>query len=142
MNDFNEFDMKQKLWRQVVFSGHAPAPRYFHSSVVYGDYIYIFGGYTGVERLQDLHQYSFEKRSWSCLDVEKPPSGRSSLVAQVYKNSLYIFGGYNGSLVFNDLHEFRFELISVPQSSFINDVRSIVDSPTFSDVASVIEDHN
>ena len=139
MNDFNEFDMKQKVWRQVVFSGPAPAPRYFHSSVVYGDYMYIFGGYSGVERLQDLYQYSFEKSSWSCLDVEKPPSGRSSLVAQVYKNSLYIFGGYNGSLVLNDFHEFRFELISVPQSSFINDLRSMINSPTFSDVTFVIE---
>ena len=139
MNDFFEFDLKLKVWRPVIFTGPGPAPRYFHSSVVYGDYLYLFGGYSGSERLQDLYQFSFEKNCWSCLDVEKPPSGRSSLVAQVYKNSLYIFGGYNGSLVLNDFHEFRFELISVPQSSFINDLRSMINSTIFSDVTFVVE---
>ena len=139
MNDFYEFDLKTKVWRAVIFTGPAPSPRYFHSSVVYGEYMYIFGGYSGSERLQDLYQFSFEKNCWSCLDVEKPPSGRSSLVAQVYKNSLYIFGGYNGNLVLNDFHEFRFELISVPQSSFINDLRSMINNTLLGDVVFVIE---
>lgn len=139
MNDFYEFDLKQKLWRPVTFTGPAPSTRYFHSSVVYGDYMYLFGGYSGSERLQDLYQFSFEKNCWSCLDVEKPPSGRSSLVAQVYKNSLYIFGGYNGSLVLNDFYEFRFELISVPQSSFINDLKAMINNSLLSDVVFIIE---
>ena len=139
MNDFYEFDLKQKIWKSVMFTGPAPSPRYFHSSVVYGDNMYLFGGYSGSERLQDLYQFDFEKNCWSCLDVEKPPSGRSSLVAQVYKNSLYIFGGYNGSLVLNDFHEFRFELILVPHSSLLNDLRAMINNQVLSDVCFIIE---
>lgn len=116
-----------------------PSPRYFHSSVVYGDCLYLFGGYNGTERLQDLYEFNFKKSRWEQIEALLAPSGRSSLVAQVYSNSMYIFGGYNGSVVLNDFHEFKFDLISVPQSSLISDLRRMIDDPVFTDVCFVVE---
>mmetsp|Transcript_1865 Transcript_1865/g.2990 ORF Transcript_1865/g.2990 Transcript_1865/m.2990 type:complete len:374 (+) Transcript_1865:402-1523(+) len=139
MNDFHEYNFETKTWSSVVFSGPAPSPRYFHSSVTYGDSMYLFGGYSGSERLHDLYQFSFEKKTWTRLDVDKAPSGRSSLVCQVYKNSMFIFGGYNGSCVLNDFYEFRFELIAIPQSSLISDLRKMINNPLLSDVTFVVE---
>jgi hypothetical protein len=139
MNDFYELDLEAKHWHPIAFSGPAPSPRYFHSSVVYGDHMYLFGGYSGHERLHDLYEFSFDKLSWKRLDADNAPSGRSSLVAQVYSQCLYIFGGYNGTNVLNDFYEFRFDIVSVPQSSLVQDLRSMINEPLFSDLVLVLE---
>mmetsp|Transcript_34681 Transcript_34681/g.60983 ORF Transcript_34681/g.60983 Transcript_34681/m.60983 type:complete len:290 (+) Transcript_34681:683-1552(+) len=139
MNDFYELDLDAKHWHPIIFSGPAPSPRYFHSSVVYGDRMYLFGGYSGHERLHDLYEFSFEKLCWKRIDAENAPSGRSSLVAQVYSQCLYIFGGYNGTLVLNDFYEFRFDLVCVPQSSLVQDLRSMINEPMFSDLILRVE---
>ena len=39
--------------------------RYFHASVVYADSLYLFGGYSGQDRLNDLYQFRFDIHAWS-----------------------------------------------------------------------------
>ena len=67
-----------------------------HLRVADGSKMYLYGGYSGSERLADMHAYDFETNHWSAIQSasDDAPSGRSSLVAQVYENNLYIFGGY------------------------------------------------
>lgn len=139
MNDFYEFNFQSKRWSPVIYAGPGPSSRYFHSSVVYGDNLYLFGGFNGTERLKDLYQFSFDKKTWTLLDSENSPPGRSSLVAQVYNHSLYIFGGYNGSQVLNDFYEFKLELIAIPPSSLLRDLRGMINNPLLSDVTLVVD---
>lgn len=139
MNDFHELDLESYQWKLVTFTGPAPSPRYFHSSVVYRDSLYLFGGFSGNDRLQDLHQFSFDTGMWTKLEVESPPSGRSSLVAQVYKSSIFVFGGYNGSNVLNDFYEYQVELVSIPKPTLTADLLSLIDNPLLSDVTFVVE---
>lgn len=139
MNDFHQFRMGSRTWSSVRSAGQVPSPRYFHAAVVYGDSLYLFGGYSGQERLNDLYEFRFDCNTWFGMSTEDPPSGRSSLVAQVFGNSLYVFGGYNGSIVLNDFYEFRFEPVSIPPSNLVNDLRKLINNPTFADVTFLVE---
>lgn len=139
MNDFYQFRMAARTWSSVRSSGQVPSPRYFHASVVYGNSLFLFGGYSGQERLNDLYEFRLDCHAWFVMHTEDPPSGRSSLVAEVYNNSLYVFGGYNGSTVLNDFYEFRFEPVSIPPSSLVDDLRKLVNNPTFADVTFLVE---
>lgn len=139
MNDFHQFRMPTRTWSSLRSSGQSPSPRYFHASVVYGDSLYLFGGYSGQDRLNDLYEYRFDIHAWFLIATESPPSGRSSLVAQVYGNSLYVFGGYNGSIVLNDFYEFRFEPVAIPPSTITDDLMKLVNNPVMSDVEFIVE---
>jgi len=102
----------------------------------------MFGGYSGSQRLSDMHTYDFQSNYWSKIDLSNSnaPSGRSSLVAQVYKNYLYIFAGYNGTSVMNDMYKCRLQPICVPPSSLVNDFRRLMNDSNTSDVCFLIED--
>ncbi len=56
------------------------------------------------------------------------PAGRSSLAAITAGCSLFVFGGYNGQEVLNDFFEFKFEPVSIPPSSFLLDMRGLVNN--------------
>ena len=43
------------FWEPVETAGHQPPPRANHSSAVLGNKIFIFGGWDGCKRLNDLH---------------------------------------------------------------------------------------
>lgn len=116
-------------------TGSRPSSRYFHSSVLYGNKLFIYGGYSGQSRLSDLCAYDFDTNRWSEVDSRGHiPSGRSSLVAQVYENYLYIFGGYDGERVMNDMHRCRLASIDVPPSSLVDDFQRLINSDEMSDV--------
>merc|ERR1719316_734485 len=131
--------MTSRQWSSMRSAGQVPSPRYFHASVTYGNGLFLFGGYSGQERLNDLYEFRFNCNTWFVLSTEDPPSGRSSLVAEVYNNSLYVFGGYNGSIVLNDFYEFRFEPVSIPPSNLVSDLRKLINNPTFADVTLLVE---
>mmetsp|Transcript_86146 Transcript_86146/g.241096 ORF Transcript_86146/g.241096 Transcript_86146/m.241096 type:complete len:295 (+) Transcript_86146:2-886(+) len=139
MNDFHQFRMASRTWSSVRSAGQVPSPRYFHASVVYGNSLFLFGGYSGQERLNDLYEFRFDCNTWFAMSTEDPPSGRSSLVAEVFNNSLFVFGGYNGSIVLNDFYEFRFELVSIPPSCLVDDLRKLINNPSFSDVTFLVD---
>ena len=103
--------------------------------------MFLYGGYSGNERLADMYAYDFETNHWSEVDCTHgdAPSGRSSLVAQVYENGLYIFGGYNGVTVLNDFYKFRLKPVSVPPPALINDLTRLINYPEFSDVTFLVE---
>jgi len=101
----------------------------------------MFGGYSGSQRLSDMHTYDFQSNYWRKVDLSNSdaPSGRSSLVAQVYKNNLYIFGGYNGTSVMNDMYKCRLEPIHIPRSSLVDDFRRLLNDSDSSDVCFLVE---
>ena len=50
-----------------------------------------------------------------------------------------MFGGYNGQEVLNDFFEFKFEPVSIPPSSFLLDMRGLVNNAKFADVTFEID---
>lgn len=128
-------------WAQMPNLGRKPSPRYFHSCVMHVNKLFLYGGYSGSQRLSDMYAYDFETNHWSEVDCTNgdAPSGRSSLVAQVHENNLYIFGGYNGTSVLNDMYKCRLRPIGVPSPSLLNDFRRLIDDVETSDVCFLVE---
>jgi N-acetylneuraminic acid mutarotase len=65
LNDLWCFDMQTNQWGQVDQSGNSykPTPRSGHSTVVYGDKMYIFGGILELTKeLNDLVVFDFETK--------------------------------------------------------------------------------
>ena len=89
--------------------GNRPSPRDRHISCVWGSGLYVFGGFDGLTRVNDLYRYDLELRRWTCIPAagSHVPSPRHSHAAVVYGDSMYVFGGYDGSYRC-DFHQFDF----------------------------------
>ena len=102
---------------------------------------YLFGGYSGSERLADLYVYDLETQHWSRIDARGGdiPSGRSSLVLQVHEAHLWVFAGYDGSRVMNDFYKFRLKPINLPSTSLVQDLAKLIHNPDLADVKFLVE---
>lgn len=100
-----------RRWREVELSSSIkPGERSGASSVIYQDALYVFGGYGGSGRLDDIYRFDFPDRCWSRLDVQGTvPAGRENNGAVVHGSKMYLFGGYSGFTWLNDFHSFNFE---------------------------------
>ena len=86
--------------------------RYYHDMISIDSNIYIYGGYNGVIRLNDLYKINTDLYP-DHPDYSKPITlngvnkilPRSSHTMTSIDNDIYIFGGYNGSSKFNDLYK-------------------------------------
>mmetsp|Transcript_18781 Transcript_18781/g.71073 ORF Transcript_18781/g.71073 Transcript_18781/m.71073 type:complete len:526 (-) Transcript_18781:353-1930(-) len=88
----------------------APRQRSLHVTVVYGDKLYVFGGYDGYGRVNGLYEYHLQEHVWRKTPSHGiAPSPRDRHVGVVYNGSMYIFGGYDGTNRINDFHQFHFE---------------------------------
>ncbi|XP_054153546.1 kelch domain-containing protein 3-like [Oppia nitens] len=74
-----------------------PCGRRSHSSFVYQNMIYIFGGYNGLDRqhFNDLYQFDPRRQVWSLVDVRgrHRPCARRRQCCCVVGDRLYLFGG-------------------------------------------------
>lgn len=102
----------QGYWSRIIpRSGSTiPCPRSLHAGAVWGDSLYIFGGYDGQQRCNDLHRYNFQTNCWTLIDVSViTPSRRDRHSAVVFENFFYVFGGFDGRSRVNDIHAFDLE---------------------------------
>jgi N-acetylneuraminic acid mutarotase len=93
-------------WRQIGGEPDTkPGQRSGAASVVFEDSLFIFGGYGGNGRLDDLWEFRFVDRCWRQLTTRgSAPAGRENNGAVVYNGFMYIFGGYSGFFWLNDFH--------------------------------------
>jgi len=100
-----------RRWREVELnSAVKPGERSGASSVIYQDALYVFGGYGGSGRLDDIFRFDFPSRCWTRLEVQGTvPAGRENNGAVVHGNKMYLFGGYSGFTWLNDFHSFNFD---------------------------------
>ena len=68
-------------------------PRYGHSSVVYGDSMYVFGGRRKKICFNDLWRYSFLTGMWESITIRGAPSPRYRHSACVRGCQMYVYGG-------------------------------------------------
>jgi len=100
-----------RRWREVDLTTDVkPGERSGASSVIYRDALYVFGGYGGSGRLDDIYRFDFPARCWQRLDCQGAiPAGRENNGAVVHGDKMYLFGGYSGFTWLNDFHAFNFE---------------------------------
>ena len=116
VNDLHVFNFSEKTWRCIhpnISDTHAPSPRDRHIAVVWNKELYVFGGFDGQNRVNDMYACDlsdFPSLQWRAVPAVSgdPPSPRHSHSAVVYQNNMYIFGGYDGTYK-RDLHRYDFQ---------------------------------
>lgn len=98
-------------WRSVKVKSvpdSMPRQRSLHAGAVVGDSFYVFGGYDGSVRLNDLHRFDFPSGIWTHVVSANgtAPSPRDRLSIASHGSTFYIFGGYDGTNRVNDLWKF------------------------------------
>ncbi|KAI5636144.1 kelch motif domain-containing protein [Phthorimaea operculella] len=89
-------DTVQEKWVCVKPSGPWPEGRRSQSAWLYGDYMYIFGGYNGNSKthFNDLYRYSIKENCWEFVHASgKQPWKRRRQACINYKDKVYLFGG-------------------------------------------------
>eukprot|EP00939_MAST-03C_sp_MAST-3C-sp1_P004185 g4185.t1 len=75
-----------------------------------GKNVYIFGGYDGVQRMNDFYVLHMDSFTWSKIECRGVvPSPRYFHASVIHDNVLYVFGGYDGVQRMNDMHQFDFD---------------------------------
>ena len=110
-------DFKHVHWSVLPKHGPQPCARRLHSMCsmmkATGEHgnVYLFGGFDGTNRLNDLWEFNTETRLWLEMrvsgSVPRPRDG-AALIADVLNNRLLLFGGYTSNRV-SDMHVFDLE---------------------------------
>lgn len=109
LNDLHALNVSTYVWRHVETEGTPPQQRANHSSAVleYEDKceLFIFGGWNGSERLNDIFILDTETSTWSEPRVGGiKPHPRAGMTLTALRDRLYLFGGSGtSSKCFDDL---------------------------------------
>ena len=120
-NDLFYFDLDKKVWNTIEMpkvenpdfdkKKSPPGPRTDHSAVLYEGSMYIFGGYDGRARFNDLYKCKLRqgKFTWKHIEAEGTvPLNRFGHAAVVCKNSMFVIGGWNGHDTMDDVFQYSF----------------------------------
>jgi N-acetylneuraminic acid mutarotase len=104
-NDLFSFDLLNKEWKKIEYSGPNLKPRSFHSSLILNEKLLIFGGYNNEDGwLNEFYQLDFNLLVFSSIENKNQiPSNRSGHGVVKYNDKMWIYGGFNAPDYFNDL---------------------------------------
>ena len=96
-------------WRETKPQGKWPVPRCNHSSSVYNNRWYIYGGeniFTGESSIinNDMHFLNGDTKEWRLLaprGTSPPPLCKHTTL--IFGTKLYLFGGFDGEKAHNDV---------------------------------------
>ena len=97
--DLNNF--ANVTWSEVIGLDDAPPPLCRHSSLVYNDLIFIFGGTDLCNQSNLLYTFNPESFEWKIYSTEAPAIDSHSAV--VYCGKMIVFGGYLGAFMTNSV---------------------------------------
>jgi hypothetical protein len=107
LNDLHALNVDTYVWRPVETRGPAPQQRANHSSAVLEETseLFIFGGWNGGERLNDIHILNTATSTWTRPRVGGVlPHPRAGMTLTALRGRLYLFGGSGTSAkCFQDL---------------------------------------
>jgi hypothetical protein len=86
--------------------------RYYHSSVVYKDKLYIYGGFHGTDwnfNIQNLIQISLVDYKHKMVKTTNSPTARGQHSCSLYKNKMIVFGGATEFDFSSEIFEYNFE---------------------------------
>ncbi|EAR97403.2 kelch motif protein (macronuclear) [Tetrahymena thermophila SB210] len=104
------FDFNTKVWN-VLYDGNSQKnqtykPRIGAGICLYQEKIYLFGGYDGYERLNDLCYFDLQSKSWNQV---KYSSNQVNFLPKTRKgHSLSLYGDY--LILFGGIHDVTWEL--------------------------------
>ncbi|XP_045583758.1 leucine-zipper-like transcriptional regulator 1 isoform X1 [Procambarus clarkii] len=111
-NDLFEYRFQTGQWIEWKFTGRAPVPRSAHGAAVYEGKLWIFAGYDGNFRLNDMWTIPLggDNRLWEEISQtgDCPPTCCNFPVA-VARDSMYVFSGQSGAKITNSLFYFTFK---------------------------------
>ena len=107
LNDLHALHVDTYTWRRVETTGASPQQRANHSSALLEETseLFIFGGWNGRERLNDIHILDTNTSSWTCPHVGGVlPHPRAGMTLTALRGRLFLFGGSGtSSKCFQDL---------------------------------------
>ncbi|XP_048352634.1 leucine-zipper-like transcriptional regulator 1 isoform X2 [Sphaerodactylus townsendi] len=112
-NDLFEYKLATGQWTEWKIEGRLPVARSAHGATVYSDKLWIFAGYDGNARLNDMWTISLQDKELTCWEEidqsgEIPPSCCNFPVA-VCKEKMFVFSGQSGAKITNNLFQFEFK---------------------------------
>jgi len=110
-NDLFEYRFNTGQWIEWQVTGSLPVARSAHGAVVYKNCMWLFAGYDGNARLNDMWNICLSDPNPSWTEVQqigkRPPTCCNFPVA-VAKDSMFVFSGQSGAKITNDLFQFHF----------------------------------
>lgn len=110
-NDLFEYRFNTGQWIEWQVTGSMPVARSAHGAVVYKNCMWIFAGYDGNARLNDMWNICLSDPTPRWAEVQqvgkRPPTCCNFPVA-VAKDSMFVFSGQSGAKITNDLFQFHF----------------------------------
>ena len=107
LNDLHALDTQTLVWRRVETVGAVPQQRANHSSAILEETgeLFIFGGWNGTERLNDIHILDTATSNWTFPRIHGLlPHPRAGMTLTALRGRLYLFGGSGTSAkCFQDL---------------------------------------
>lgn len=88
--------LERNHWSKIAgyISGDKPQERFGHSAVVKRNQMYVFGGWNGIETLNDVQVFNLDTHTWLTIqDVKGVIKGRYRHTAAGNETSMFIFGG-------------------------------------------------
>lgn len=90
---FLNFDSMKWTCLPPVSCDCGPGPRYGHSSVVYNDAMYVFGGLVGMVEKNDFWTWNFYSQVWSIIKSSSGPPKLMGHSSVVFEDCMLVFGG-------------------------------------------------
>lgn len=110
-NDLFEYKFNTGQWTEWHIEGRLPPARSAHGAAIYKNNLWIFAGYDGNKRLDDLWTICLTDLNPRWQEVQqsgdRPPTCCNFPVA-VVKDSMFVFSGQSGTKITNDMFEFNF----------------------------------
>jgi len=112
-NDLFEYKFKSSQWLEWkdVITGPLPPARSAHGAIVYDNKLWIFAGYDGHARLNDLWMIDLTDVHPHWIQVNQTgdhPPTCCNFPTAVVDDSMYVFSGQSGAKITNHLYEFKF----------------------------------
>ena len=86
-------ERRSRLGAHALDGALSPSPRSLHVLAARGDSLYIFGGYNGTERVNDLHRFSLSTGEWEIVSAGDEGSPRLGIgTADAFSKTICIYG--------------------------------------------------
>uniref|UniRef100_A0A8D8YQK1 Leucine-zipper-like transcriptional regulator 1 n=1 Tax=Cacopsylla melanoneura TaxID=428564 RepID=A0A8D8YQK1_9HEMI len=134
-NDLHEYKITSGQWTEWRFKGRMPVARSAHGAAVYDNKLWIFAGYDGNARLNDMWTISLlpeEDRVWEeILQTGNCPPTCCNFPVAVLRESMFVFSGQSGAKITNSLFQFNFGEKCWTRISIEHNLRSAPPPPTW-----------
>ncbi|XP_046979238.1 leucine-zipper-like transcriptional regulator 1 isoform X1 [Schistocerca americana] len=113
-NDLFEYRFGSGQWIEWKFFGNlrTPVPRSAHGAAVYDGKLWIFAGYDGNARLNDMWTISLvgDTKLWEeVAQIGDCPPTCCNFPVAVARESMFVFSGQSGAKITNSLFQFHFK---------------------------------